>query len=286
MFFNILLLLITILTPHLQNRVTELEYYFEDGYSQRNYNELISFDGEMSVSYLESLAPFEGSLDLDDFKDLLSNPDRREEAERIRSENNNTYRINLDFNLLEKSCNDNLFILQNGRNGITHRFSSVKGAPSYRKIKYLVRDSIRDEGWTLHDEYKEIDGRQCQRVTTTFRCKGYTGWADMSVPIPKGPYIFRNTPGLIVQLARDDRYQQWSLKSFKMEDDDTFNKKIETTQSNLSRCEAMTREDVRQYFRKYEKDVERRNGGGDCLNCESTIIVVLDECFDDMEEIK
>lgn len=265
-----------------QNRVNKLEYYFEDGYTYMLYNELVTFAGNTSVSYLESLHNTDGSMSKSEFMDLLSDENRSEEFNQ-HIDKNEEFKIYSDYNLKKKSCNGSFFILQDLKTDITYRFMKVKGAPDYKKQNYLVRDSIQSEDWILHDEFKMIEGQKCQKVTTTFRCKGYTGWVNTSIPVFKGPYVFKNTPGLIVQLYQDDRDLQWSLKSFKTVEDNSFTEEMNTIQMQLNQCSALSREDLRDFFIKYEKEIEKKNHGKDCLNCDSKVIVINIECFDDME---
>ena len=79
-----------------QNRVNKLEYYFEDGYTYMLYNELATFAGNTSVSYLESFHNTDGSMSKSEFMDLLSDENRSEEFNQ-RIDKNEEFKIYSDL---------------------------------------------------------------------------------------------------------------------------------------------------------------------------------------------
>jgi|GEM_PF-2548485 len=80
-----------------------------------------------------------------------------------------------------------------------------------KKIKdsiYIVTHNDRMEGWTLHNETKDIDGYTCYKATK-HHVQYYTeieftidGWYTPEIPVPYGPAGYGGLPGLILQLER------------------------------------------------------------------------------------
>ncbi len=61
-----------------------------------------------------------------------------------------------------------------------------------------------DFKWDFYDTYKEIKGYMCQKVTTSYGGRNWTGWFAKDLAIPSGPYKFRGTPGLLLEIASND----------------------------------------------------------------------------------
>lgn len=76
--------------------------------------------------------------------------------------------------------------------------------------------------WKLINETKKIQGYNCQKATLILGGRNWEAWFTKEIPIHDGPYVFRNLPGLIVQI-KDTKNQHIFLLvgNFKVENDKT-----------------------------------------------------------------
>ncbi|KAB1232575.1 GLPGLI family protein [Chryseobacterium viscerum] len=82
------------------------------------------------------------------------------------------------------------------------------------KIKELVKLN-----WELKSETKKIDTYLCRKAIVTYKGRTWEAWYTQDVPIQAGPYIFRNLPGLIVQMEDSTGSYKFSLYSIKKRSD-------------------------------------------------------------------
>lgn len=68
-------------------------------------------------------------------------------------------------------------------------------------VKY---EDLNKPVWKLKKEYKTIDSMNCQQATTSFGGRDYVAWFSKDIPLPEGPYKFKNLPGLVVELYSTD----------------------------------------------------------------------------------
>lgn len=66
--------------------------------------------------------------------------------------------------------------------------------------KFLIADTISHPLWTISDEKKSINGKECQKAVTSTGRYSVTAWFSIEDAIPFGPLGYFGLPGLIVEL--------------------------------------------------------------------------------------
>ncbi len=83
-------------------------------------------------------------------------------------------------------------------------FYSNKKDLYFREIWFdkplLVKENNFIFKWVLQKETKKIGNFSCQKATTTFRGRNYIAWFAKEIPVPFGPWKFKNLPGLILEI--------------------------------------------------------------------------------------
>lgn len=69
--------------------------------------------------------------------------------------------------------------------------------------------------WKIEDESKTIETYVCKKATTKYKNRTYTAWFTGAVPIPEGPYIFKNLPGLVLEVYDTHDYLKFTLVSLR-----------------------------------------------------------------------
>lgn len=59
--------------------------------------------------------------------------------------------------------------------------------------------------WKLYPETKEIGSFSCTKATTRFRGRDYIAWFTNKIPVPFGPWKFKDLPGLILEIYDTDQ---------------------------------------------------------------------------------
>lgn len=62
-----------------------------------------------------------------------------------------------------------------------------------------------DLKWTILPESKKILGYEVHKATVDYAGRKWICWFTNSIPIPLGPYVFGNLPGLILELYDSDK---------------------------------------------------------------------------------
>lgn len=63
---------------------------------------------------------------------------------------------------------------------------------------------------TNYKDVKTILGYKCNKATTKFGNRVYTAWYTKSIPISEGPYRFKGLPGLILEIADENKYHSFT----------------------------------------------------------------------------
>lgn len=67
-----------------------------------------------------------------------------------------------------------------------------------------IKDKLPIYDWKIFEEYKEVNGFNCKKATTTMVSYGYklniTAWFSEEIPVNDGPITFNGLPGLILEL--------------------------------------------------------------------------------------
>ena len=58
--------------------------------------------------------------------------------------------------------------------------------------------------WKLYPETKKIGSFLCTKATTRFRGRDYIAWFTNKIPVPFGPWKFKDLPGLILEVYDTD----------------------------------------------------------------------------------
>ena len=80
--------------------------------------------------------------------------------------------------------------------------------------KYKVKQEVQWD-WKLTSEFSKILNYDVQKATTEYGGRKWTAWFTKEIPIPDGPYKFRNLPGLILKIADSQNYHVFELKGIK-----------------------------------------------------------------------
>lgn len=73
--------------------------------------------------------------------------------------------------------------------------------------------------WELGNKQKEISGYHCRHAIGFYNGRKYEAWYTDEIPFPEGPYVFKNLPGLIVELYDTKGYFHFTLVSFQKKSD-------------------------------------------------------------------
>lgn len=73
--------------------------------------------------------------------------------------------------------------------------------------KYFISDEPKkiDFKWQLTEETKDIGKFKCFKAITRFRGRNYIAWYSPEIPIGLGPLKFSGLPGLILEIADEDK---------------------------------------------------------------------------------
>ena len=80
--------------------------------------------------------------------------------------------------------------------------------------KYKVKQDVQFD-WKLTNEFAKILNYDVQKATTEFGGRKWTAWFTKEVPIPDGPYKFKNLPGLILKIEDSRHNHIFELKGIK-----------------------------------------------------------------------
>ncbi len=71
--------------------------------------------------------------------------------------------------------------------------------------EFLVKDEPKKLQWKILGEAKQIAGLVCQKAATMVDTTEVIAWFCPSIPVPAGPNGFGQLPGLILEIAVDER---------------------------------------------------------------------------------
>lgn len=101
----------------------------------------------------------------------------------------------------------------NGKEGFLDYDFAVKINNNRRSVEKFYRTSflnifktsekLVDIKWYILPELKKINNYNCQKAITEIGGRKWIAWFTNDIPISKGPYIFRDLPGLIISIYDD-----------------------------------------------------------------------------------
>lgn len=83
--------------------------------------------------------------------------------------------------------------------------------------KYIIKQDI-DLKWKLENRFTKILGYDVQEATTEFGGRNWVAWFAKELPIPDGPYKFKNLPGLILKIEDTSKSHIFELKGIRTND--------------------------------------------------------------------
>ena len=83
--------------------------------------------------------------------------------------------------------------------------------------KYIIKQDI-DLKWKLENRFSKILGYDVQEATTEFGGRNWVAWFAKELPIPDGPYKFKNLPGLILKIEDTSKSHIFELKGIRTND--------------------------------------------------------------------
>jgi GLPGLI family protein len=83
--------------------------------------------------------------------------------------------------------------------------------------KYIIKQEI-DLNWKLKNRFSKILGYDVQEATTEFGGRKWVAWFAKELPIPDGPYKFKNLPGLILKIEDTSKSHIFELKGIRTND--------------------------------------------------------------------
>ncbi|MDR0772665.1 MAG: GLPGLI family protein [Candidatus Peribacteria bacterium] len=103
---------------------------------------------------------------------------------------------------------DNSFLVINDKEDLSFKYYF------FIKDVYKIKEIIK-LNWELKPETKKIDIYSCQKAILKYKGRTWEAWYTQDLPIQAGPYIFRNLPGLIVEMEDSTGSYKFSLFSIK-----------------------------------------------------------------------
>jgi GLPGLI family protein len=78
------------------------------------------------------------------------------------------------------------------------------------KVVYY-NDKLPNQKWHITTETKYISKYLCYKAELSFRGRNYTAWFTTDFNVRYGPWKFKNTPGLIMQIYDESKSFLWSI---------------------------------------------------------------------------
>jgi GLPGLI family protein len=100
----------------------------------------------------------------------------------------------------------------NGQIFINYPEDKVTVLRSLALDKYKYTEPLNNFNWKLHDDYKNIEGRNVQKATCYYGGRNWVAWFAKDIPIAAGPFIFHGLPGLIVEISDSKNYFEFTLR--------------------------------------------------------------------------
>lgn len=77
----------------------------------------------------------------------------------------------------------------------------------------LIKESLPQLAWEIHDTTKKIGELTCTKATSKFRGRNYTAWFTTEIPLTYGPWKLQGLPGLILEAYDTNKEIYWYFKS-------------------------------------------------------------------------
>lgn len=71
--------------------------------------------------------------------------------------------------------------------------------------KFLIEGDLAKMGWKITGEQKDLLGFACQKAILADSSQNIVAWFTPQIPIPNGPDMFGNLPGMILELENGEQ---------------------------------------------------------------------------------
>lgn len=107
---------------------------------------------------------------------------------------------------------DNSFLVINNEENLSFKYYF------FFRDTYKIKELI-NLNWELKPETKKISTYLCRKAILKYKGRTWEAWYTQDVPIQAGPYIFRNLPGLIIEMTDSTGSYKFNLYSIKKKSD-------------------------------------------------------------------
>lgn len=112
----------------------------------------------------------------------------------------------LHVDSINKATNKNLFSYPNFKKIITWKKSDQKFEMlNNLSMNFYVFKSQKNIQWQLSEEKRRIGNFIVQKATCLYGGRKWNAWFTNEIPLPFGPYVFYGLPGLILEIADEDK---------------------------------------------------------------------------------
>lgn len=184
--------------------------FFSLGYSQANYEVLYRVDFCRDTLEVTNITSEIMSLQIGERTSLyksnqkvITDSLKKIALEKSSRELNSSGRMTLDFSNIPKV-------------NLTHEvFKKNDSIQIYDKLSgdYYHYYPYNKVIWKIGNEEKKINGYLCRQAFGNYKGREYVAWYTDEIPFPEGPYVFKNLPGLILEIADTKGYFNFSLVS-------------------------------------------------------------------------
>jgi len=137
---------------------------------------------------------------------------------------------------------------------LNQEYITFQSEVAYKKV--ITTDNFKIE-WNISEhEQKEIGGFVCKKATTTFRGVDYIVWFTEEIPLPFGPWKFRNLNGLILEVYDKDRNYIYIATQINLGKDC---KEINNTISKYDLSDTIPWEKYVELYKNEEREIQRQN---------------------------
>lgn len=130
------------------------------------------------------------SMSFNNYKSLCLETDVKHQEDKLKEINTKNGSVTMHFS---------------GRKNIIKQFfynnrKDIYFKDIYEDIPLLVKENKFVWKWKLENKTKKIGSFLCNKATIKFRGRNYTAWYTLAIPVPFGPWKFKNLPGLILEV--------------------------------------------------------------------------------------
>ena len=88
-----------------------------------------------------------------------------------------------------------------------------KNSVDFRGKRFLIEGPLKSHKWKITGEQKQILDYPCQKATFQDSARTVEAWFTTQIPVPSGPSVYGQLPGLILEVIIDDGERKLSAQS-------------------------------------------------------------------------